>query len=212
MDNLTIPIFRNQIFLEIINELKILSKFKFSNFENLDLCINQAKKHNQLVVFFKDKTNHQEYMELIKNNVPMIVVCNPKVSKENLSGELVAQVSMPFKILDYEKKIVSLIAKNEFKKNSFIDLNGYTIDKNERKLKKNDLELQLSEKEINFLILFSEEKEPISRNSVLKKVWNYSSESDTHTVETHIHRLRKKILEKFNDNNFIKNNYRGYYI
>ena len=176
------------------------------------MCIKQAKKHNQLVVFFKDKTNHQEYMELIKNNVPMIVVCNPKVSKENLSGELVAQVSMPFKILDFEKKIVSLIAKNEFKKNSFIDLNGYTIDKNERKLKKNDLELQLSEKEINFLILFSEEKEPISRNSVLKKVWNYSSESDTHTVETHIHRLRKKILEKFNDNNFIKNNNRGYYI
>jgi len=212
MDNLTIPIFKNKIFSEIINELKILSKFKFSNLENLDSCINQAKKHNQLVVFFKDKTNHQEYMELIKNNVSTIVVCSPEVSKENLSGELAVQVSMPFKILDFEKKIVSLIARNEFKKNSFIDLNGYTIDKNERKLKKNDVELQLSEKEINFLILFSEEKEPISRNSVLKKVWNYSSESDTHTVETHIHRLRKKILEKFNDNNFIKNNNRGYYI
>ena len=111
-----------------------------------------------------------------------------------------------------KKKIISLIARQEFKKNSFIDLNGYTIDKNERKLKKNDVELQLSEKEINFLILFSKEKEPISRNFVLKKVWNYSSESDTHTVETHIHRLRKKILEKFNDNNFIKNNNRGYYI
>jgi len=49
-------------------------------------------------------------------------------------------------------------------------------------------------------------------NLVLKKVWHYSSESETHTVETHIHRLRKKILEKFNDNNFIKNNNKGYYI
>jgi len=70
----------------------------------------------------------------------------------------------------------------------------------------------LSEKEISFLILFSKSKEPISRSLVLKNVWNYSPESETHTVETHIHRLRKKILEKFDDNNFIKNNNKGYYI
>ena len=70
----------------------------------------------------------------------------------------------------------------------------------------------MSEKEINFLILFSKSNEAISRNSVLKNVWNYSSKSETHTVETHIHRLRKKILEKFGDNNFIKNSNKGYYI
>ena len=74
------------------------------------------------------------------------------------------------------------------------------------------MEVKLSEKEINFLILFSKSKEPISRNLVLKNVWNYSSESETHTVETHIHRLRRKIFEKFNDDNFIKNNNKGYYI
>ena len=62
---------------------------------------------------------------------------------------------MPFTILEFKKKIVSLIAKQEFKKNSLIQLNDYTIDKNERKIKKNDLVLQLSEKEVNFLILFS---------------------------------------------------------
>ena len=70
----------------------------------------------------------------------------------------------------------------------------------------------MSEKEINFLILFSESKEAISRSLVLKNVWNYSSESETHTVETHIYRLRKKIFEKFGDDNFIKNNNEGYYI
>ena len=118
----------------------------------------------------------------------------------------------PFTLIDFEKKITSLIAKNEFKKNSLINLNGYTIDKNERKISKNNLELPLSEKEVSFLILFSQNKNPISRNIVLKSVWNYSSESETHTVETHIHRLRKKILEKFGDNNFIKNNNKGYYI
>ena len=119
---------------------------------------------------------------------------------------------MPFSILDFKKKVITAFAKNEFKKNSLINLNDYVIDKNERKIKKNNLELQLSEKEINFLILFSEKKEPINRSLVLKNVWNYSSESETHTVETHIHRLRKKILQKFGDNNFIKNNNKGYYI
>ena len=98
------------------------------------------------------------------------------------------------------------------KKSSLINLLNYTLDKNERKIKKNNLELQLTEKEINFLILFSQNDKPLSRDFVLQKVWKYSPESDTHTVETHIHRLRKKILEKFNDNNFIKNNNEGYYI
>jgi len=119
---------------------------------------------------------------------------------------------MPFTIFDFKKKIVSLIAKNEFKKNSLIDLKGYIIDKNERKIKKNNLELQLSEKEVDFLVLFSEIKDPIKRDLLLKKVWNYSDETETHTLETHIHRLRKKILDKFNDNDFIKNNKKGYYI
>ena len=111
-----------------------------------------------------------------------------------------------------KKKVIAAIAKNEFKKNSLINLRDYVIDKNERKIKKNNLELQLSEKEINFLILFSKNKKPINRSLVLKNVWNYSSESETHTVETHIHRLRKKISEKFGDNAFIKNNNKGYFI
>ena len=127
-------------------------------------------------------------------------------------GILQEQLKMPFSILDFKKKIISLIAKNEFKKNSLIRLSGYIIDKNERKIKKNNLELQLSEKEVNFLILFSKNKDPINRNLVLKNVWKYSEDSETHTVETHIHRLRKKILDKFGDNDFIKNNNMGYYI
>ena len=119
---------------------------------------------------------------------------------------------MPFSILDLKKKVISLLARYEFYKGSLIDLNGYIINKNERKIKKNNLELQLTEREINFLILFSKNKGSVSRNFVLKKVWNYSSRSDTHTVETHIHRLRRKISEKFGDDNFIKNDNKGYYI
>ena len=72
--------------------------------------------------------------------------------------------------------------------------------------------MKMSEKEINCLILFTKGKEPKNKNLLLKNVWNYSTASETHTVETHIHRLRKKILKKFGDGDFIKNNNQGYYI
>ena len=212
MTNLTISIFGNKIFSEILHEMKLFSKYKIEYYEDLNLCVNDAEKKNQLVIFFVSGLNKNFFTEIKMNNFPLIFVGESSTLKNILSDKRTDQLSVPFSILDFEKKVITAIAKNEFKKNSLINLNDYVIDKNERKIKKNNLELQLSEKEINFLILFSENKEPISRSLVLKNVWNYSSESETHTVETHIHRLRKKILEKFGDNNFIKNNNKGYFI
>ena len=212
MDNLTILIVGNQIFPEIINELKLFSKFKIKFYDDLNLCIKDIVYHDQLVIFFITEANKQYYEKINKNSFPLIVITKSLTFKNTLSGGLAEQLIMPFSILDLEKKVVSLLAKYEFKKSSLINLSNYTIDKNERKIKKNDLELKLTEKEINFLILFSQSAKPLSRNFLLKHVWNYSSRSDTHTVETHIHRLRKKILKKFEDNNFIKNNDKGYYI
>ena len=207
MNNLTISIFGNKIFFEIMRELKLFSQFKIRHYDNLDLCVKDADKGNQLVVFFTNPFNTIKI-----DNFPSILIIESSNPINKLSGDLNVQLKMPFRILDFKKKIISLISKNEFKKNSLIHLNDYIIDKNERKIKKDNLELKLSEKEVNFLILFSKNKEPISRNFVLKNVWKYSEETETHTVETHIHRLRKKILDKFNDKNFIKNNNKGYYI
>ena len=208
----TISIFGNKIFLEILNELKLFSKFKILYYEEFDLLIKNIKSENQLIVLFTNESNKKYINKKEIVNYPSIHITEPLVKNNEILGNLSEKLSQPFSINEFNKKITMLIAKSEFKKNSLIFLNDYTIDKNERKIKKNDLDLQLSEKEINFLILFSKNKDPISKNFVLKNVWNYSSESETHTVETHIHRLRKKISEKFNDNNFIKNNNKGYYI
>ena len=208
----TISIFGNKILLEIINELKLFSKFKIKYYEDADSCIKDAEKQNLLVIFFVSKKNKNFLKNKNTYNFPLLLVVESLFKKPHFFNGLHEQINMPFTILELEKKIVTLLAKSEFKKNSLIRLGNYTVDKNERKIKKNNLELQLSEKEIDFLVLFSTNKNPISRNSVLKIVWNYSSTSETHTVETHIHRLRKKILEKFGDNNFIKNNNKGYYI
>ena len=207
MVNLTISIFGNKIFLEIINEIKLFSKFKIKYYEDLDLCVKDAEKEQHLVVFFITESNKDFFKDIKKNNFPLIFVGESSILKKISSDRLNNQLNMPFTILDLKKKVITVIAANEFKKNSLIHLNDYIIDKNERKIKKNNLELQLSEKEVNFLVLFINNKEPINKNLVLKNVWNYSSES-----ETHIHRLRKKFLKKFKDSNFIKNNDKGYYI
>ena len=212
MSNVTISIFGNKIFLEIIRELKLFPKYKITYYEDLDLCVKNAAKLNLLVIFFIEEKNKNFFHKNKINNFPSILITKSSTLKNSFSNELAEQLNMPFTIMEFKKKVISLIAKNEFKKNSLIQLNDYIIDKNERKIKKNDLELQLSEKEINFLVLFSKSKEPVNRNVVLKNVWNYSSESETHTIETHIYRLRKKIFNKFGDNNFIKNNDKGYYI
>ena len=212
MDKLTISIFGNKIFSEILNEIKLFTKFTLKYYDNLDLCTKEAMNHDQLVIFYITEDNKKYYKKIENNSFPLIVITKSSISQNILSGDFVELLNIPFNVLDLEKKIVSLVSRYKFRKSSLINLCGYTMDKNERKIKKNNLVLQLTEKEINFLILFSQNYQPLSRNFILKNVWNYSSKSETHTVETHIHRLRKKFLEKFKDNNFIKNNNKGYYI
>ena len=165
-----------------------------------------------MIIFFLNNENNKDFKAIIQNNLPVLVITKHESIKNKRYHSLSEKISMPFGVLEFKKKIVSILARYEFNQSSLINLGGYTIDKNERKIKKGEVELQLTEKEINFLILFSQKNTPLTRNFILKSVWNYSSESDTHTVETHIHRLRKKILEKFNDKNFIKNDNKGYYI
>ncbi len=216
MTSSTISIFENKIFLEIINEVGLFSEFEIKHYEDIDLCIDNSKNKPSIIVFFLNEKN-KHYLPILKaNNFPSIIIkessIKKNISKKSKKNDLLEELIMPFTIFDFKKNIISLSAKDEFRKNSLIQLRDYFIDKNERKIKKNNLELQLSEKEINFLILFSKNQKPITRNFVLKNVWHYSSKSETHTVETHIHRLRKKILEKFGDNSFIKNNKKGYYI
>ena len=212
MNNLTISIYRNEVFTEIINEIDLFSKFEIKPYNDLNLCIKDSISNNQLIIFFLNEISKKDYEKIPKNYFPIIVITKNSKSKNILLDKFVEQLNMPFSILDLEKKIISLFSRHEFSKRSLINLQGYTIDKNERKIKKGDLELQLTEKEVNFLILFSKNKDPINRNLVLKNVWKYSEDSETHTVETHIHRLRKKILDRFGDNDFIKNNNMGYYI
>ena len=212
MNNLTISVIENQTFLEILEESNEFSKLKIKFYKDLNLCLQDSSIINKLIIVFFSEKNTIIYKEILRRNLPAIFIFKSTDPNFFYEGDFVEKLFIPFKISDFQKKIVTLSARYYFFQSSLISLNGYTLDKNERKIKKHDLELQLTEKEIAFLILFSEHNKPLAIDFVLKKVWNYSSKINTHTAETHIHTLRKKILEKFGDNHFIKNNNKGYYI
>ncbi len=122
------------------------------------------------------------------------------------------QMNLPLKINDFISVIDDLRSKRKYSDNSTIKLKNYILNKNERKLFKDSISIILTEKEVQFLELFVERKKILSKKEILERVWKYSSDTDTHTVETHVYRLRKKIKETFSDEKFILNNENGYSI
>ena len=113
--------------------------------------------------------------------------------KKNKKNSFEIIFKFPINIVEFNEKIIDLCKKYEFNKNSFIKINSYILDKNERVLKKGIRKLKITEKEINFIDVLQISKKTANKNYILKNIWSYSSHTDTHTVETHIYRLRQKI-------------------
>ena len=143
------------------------------------------------------------------NNLPVLLI--DKANHPNsVKFVYTESISLPLKFLEISNKITNLITAKEFNQNSSIKIKEYVLDKNERKLKKKNLSIVITEREIQLIELLFNEKKPLSKNIILEKVWKYAADADTHTIETHIYRLRKKIFSKFKDENFIVNFKAGY--
>ena len=130
---------------------------------------------------------------------------------ENSNNQLVLN-EFPIKISNFIEKLNIQILKNQFNKKSEIMIGKYMIDLNSRELKLKDTFLKLTEKEINTIIYLHKSSSAVGVHKLQSKVWSYEPNLETHTVETHIYRLRKKILQTFNDNNFIISKKNGYQI
>ena len=144
-----------------------------------------------------------------KIQIPKIFILDKNKKKmSNNPFELV--LKLPINLVQFNKTVGELCKKYEFSKNSEIKIKEYTLDKNQRVLKKGNKILKITEKEIYFVETLSLNNKPLSKDYILKNIWGYSSSTDTHTIETHIYRLRQKIKDYFNDDNFIKNTKNGY--
>tara|TARA_Y100000389_G_scaffold4566_1_gene4331 strand:+ start:380 stop:943 length:564 start_codon:yes stop_codon:yes gene_type:complete len=145
----------------------------------------------------------------IKNLHNYLIITKKEISKFN-NQFILSQ--LPIKIFKIIEKINIEFLKLQFIEQSQVIINDYTIDVNARELLSKNARLKLTEKEVNTIIYLSKANKPISINELQTKVWDYHSDMETHTVETHIYRLRKKIAKKFLDNNFIISRNNGYQI
>ena len=120
--------------------------------------------------------------------------------------------NLPIKINNLIEKINIQLIKQRYNHQSKFFMKNYTLDINSREISKSNKKLKLTEREIDTILFLNSKKEPQNIKTLLSEVWGYMAEIETHTVETHIYRLRKKIAEEFNDNNFILSHDNGYLI
>ena len=120
--------------------------------------------------------------------------------------------NVPINISKLIEKVNIEFLKLQFNNQSKIRVNNYNINLNSREMLINDTKLKLTEKEINTITYLSKSKKPVSIDELQAQVWSYQSDIETHTVETHIYRLRKKIFNTFNDKEFIISKKNGYQI
>ena len=201
MHKLKVLILGSSSFVSTLNELKSFLKF--------NPLPNNTNTDPNVILFHVDALmdkNQKKYIEA--NNSIKICVGKKKDLKDNFDGNL----ELPTTLKEINAIVDNAFAKKKFSKNSSIEIKSYLLNKNEKKLSKLDKFIILTEKEIQLLELLLENKSPMSKDKILSLVWNYSSDADTHTVETHIYRLRKKITDKFMDEKFILNNKEGYYL
>ena len=206
MHKINVLAFGNKNFNTSLEELKDYLNFKLTTIN--DSFENKSLAQYEVLLVHEDFLNKNIDNKLLQqtNKIKILVFS----SKNNISNIFSEQLSLPTNIKDLNKVVENSIAKKNFNKNSSIKIKNYILDKNEKKLAKFADYILLTEKEIQLLELFLISKKSINKSEILDKVWQYSSDADTHTVETHIYRLRKKIKAKFSDENFILNDKNGY--
>jgi len=171
---------------------------------------SEAQNDNfDIILFHTDCYQNKKQKDFIDNNTS-IKICAGK--RKDLLDNCDACLELPITLKEINAVIESTVAKKKFNINSSIEVKNYLLNKNEKKLSKLKQFITLTEKEVQLLELFLNSKKPISKDNILSSVWNYSADADTHTVETHIYRLRKKVADKFMDEKFILNDKDGYYL
>jgi DNA-binding winged helix-turn-helix (wHTH) protein len=175
---------------EILNEIKVNLSFQIIKYENEESFIND---------------NHLD----LENS---LIISSPKnkllVNKNNLFNFKKLPISLSKLVESINIQLLQL----KFNYQSKISIKGYDLNLNSKFLSMNDLILKLTEKEIEIILYLTSNKDARNILDLQKNIWGYSSDMETHTVETHIYRLRKKISNKFKDDNFILSDKDGYFI
>ena len=178
---------------EILDEIK----------ENLSFKIIKIKNE-------KDLTNN---FDLDKIDFLVISKTDNKLLFNNITDKNFLDFNdLPLSL----KKLLELIniklIKLKFNQQSKLVIKGYDLNLNSKFLSKDNLKLKLTEKEIEIILYLNNAKIKHNVADLQKNIWGYATNMETHTVETHIYRLRKKISDLFKDEKFILSHKNGYFI
>ena len=187
MNKQSIIIFKLPELFKILNELK----------DNLDFNIYNFDEKKELLNL--DKNKYENYL----------ILTNPQNQIEDEKFQLILN-KLPDTIYSIIEKINVSLLKQRYSEQSDILVGKYSIDTNSRSIKYVNETLKLTQREIQIILFLKQSKSAKNIENLQKEVWGHNSNLETHTVETHIYRLRKKIYEKFKDNKFINSTKKGY--
>ena len=180
----------------IIYDFSELFKILYEIKKELNFEIVEISEENLLNI---DLDNKKDYLILVKKLV------------KNVNNQVLIN-SLPVKLLKLIEKINIEFLKRNFHSQSELKIKKYKLDINSRELIFGDKKIKLTEKESNIILYISNSAKPVSIDDLQLNVWGYHSDLETHTVETHVYRLRKKLLSTFDDDDFINSKKNGYQI
>ena len=182
----------------ILSENENILSFKVKNYPTNEGLIQNLKND-------KKNLNNSTFVICNSNN---ILLKDIEIDKRNIL--IIENFPIEF------NKLIELInvhlIKQKYNFQSKLSIKDYTIDLNSRNINKENKKLKLTERELDIIIFLKNHKTPQKIEILQNQIWKYSSNLETHTVETHVYRLRKKIKETFNDDNFIISKEDGYII
>ena len=212
MNNIHLHIFGSKVFFNLIEELKL--EYKSVLEKNSNTLRKNNSFNDEIRIVFVESLKSSELKNFFKQNVPTIFLSTNKdyISKNKLKLlEFHATLLTPIDLLSFKEILKILIIKYNFFKQSKIIIGDYEIDSNQKIIFKNNTKAKLTEKELQ-LILALHKKNGIQKSLLLKKIWNYNTDLESHAFETNLHRLRKKMEKNFKDKEFIIENNSLYYL
>ena len=184
MNNQNLVIYDFKILYEILREINNYINFKLISVDKVS-DLNLKDQNDYLLISNKKIKNVENQITL--NNFPIDII------------KLIESINVKF-------------LKKKYSQQSDIDIGDYKLNLNSRKIFNGTKSLNLTEREANIIIYLNNSKKPVKISKLQTEVWGHNSKLETHTVETHIYRLRKKINDIFEDSNFIKSSKSGYVI
>ncbi len=197
-----IIIFEFDSLYKILSEIKNNLPFKINNLKKLESKDSNFAEYSLVITNYINKNFLLKEIKIDKNKILFL-------TKEKKNSQ---HIAYPIQIKNLIEKINIKLIKQKYNNQSYLKVSNYILNLNSRIISKNNNSLKLTEKEINIILFLNDHKNPQKVSILQNQVWGYLSELETHTVETHIYRLRKKINDHFNDSNFIISTDDGYLI